>query len=423
MLYRCPPMMTRLRAPALGARITVFVTASLILGMLISFRSQPEYLDPLEAGPPELLGQSVSTEVLTQSFDPPIRITKGGTYSGNWKSTDPNVPAVMIYTDEPVTIENSIITGPGHLVSTDFHTTTDLTVRNTYGYGQNPDERGRPPGRFLHIEMFSKLIVENNYLEDTMGIYAHRWVGGGTVKILFNRAFNIVGLWSDGDGSWLRGENQFSYAQFVQLNSVHGVSDAEIAWNEVINLPGQSRTEDVINIFDSSGTPASPISIHDNFIRGSYPADPRTQSFSGGGILLGDGGGGYQVAFHNQVINVGNYGIAIAGGTNNRIARNRVVSAGILKDGTRIASANVGMYIWNQYGQPFGNNTGTENVVGYIQWGSGDNAIRNDWWVPDASSWNHNMRLDGPVDLEAERAEADRWAEKVRTANVRIGAG
>lgn len=402
--------------------VTRWVIVTVILGVLVSFRAFPDDAVPIPVRAPELLGQSdLAVELLQGSFDPPIRITAGGTYSGKWASTDPDVPAVMVITDEPVTIENSILTGPGHLVSTDFHTTTDLTVRNTYGLGQNPNEYGRPPGRFLHVESFSQLIVENNYLEGTMGIYVHRWMGGGTVKILFNRALNVIGLWSDGAGSWLRGDSQFSYAQFVQFNSVHDIPDAEVAWNEVVNLPWQSRTEDVISMFDSSGTPDSPISVHDNFIRGSYPADPANHSFSGGGILLGDGGGGYQEAFHNQVVSVANYGIAIAGGRHIRIARNRVVSAGLLEDGTRIASANVGIYIWNQYRRPFGDNAGSDNVVGYVQRPSVGSAVRNDWWVPDAASWSGNRRLEGPVSQDTERAEFDRWVEKLRTANVRLG--
>src|SRR5690606_1582499 len=135
--------------------------------------------------------------------------------------------------------------------------TTRLTVRNTYGFGQNPNVRGRAPGGFIHVESFADLVVENNYLEGTSGIYVHRWLGGGTGKIRFNEARNVVGLLSDGNGSCLTGNDQFMYAQFVQLNSVHDIADAEIAWNQVINTPGESRTEDVISLFDSSGLPAS----------------------------------------------------------------------------------------------------------------------------------------------------------------------
>lgn len=358
---------------------------------------------------------------LDGDFDGPIRITRGGVYSGRWASDDPRVPAVLILTTEPVVIENSVITGPGHLISTDFHMTTRLTVRNTYGFGQNPNVRGRAPGRFIHVESFADLVVENNYLEGTSGIYVHRWLGGGTVKIRFNEARNVVGLLSDGNGSWLTGNDQFMYAQFVQFNSVHDIADAEIAWNQVINTPGESRTEDVISLFDSSGLPASPISVHDNFIWGSYPKDPAVHTFSGGGIMLGDGGGKHQLALHNQVVNVANYGIAIAGGSHHRIVRNRVVSSGRLEDGTRIDSANVGIYIWDQYPHPFEDNAGFDNVVGYSQIRPNGTEFRNDWWIPDAHAWEGNTRLRGSVTRETELAELERWKEKLRNANITIG--
>src|SRR5690606_35478446 len=59
-------------------------------------------------------------DVLAAEFDGPIRIREGGVYSGRWASDDPSVPAVLILTSEPVVIENSIVTGPGHLIATEF---------------------------------------------------------------------------------------------------------------------------------------------------------------------------------------------------------------------------------------------------------------------------------------------------------------
>lgn len=358
---------------------------------------------------------------LDGDFDPPIKITKGGVYTGRWASDDPDVPAVLIDTAEPVTIENSVLTGPGHLISTDFHKTTRLVVRNSQGFGQNPDVYGENPGRFIHVESFADLVVENNYLEGTSGIYVHRWLGGGSVKIRFNRARNIVGLWSDGNGSWLDGGNQFTYAQFVQFNDVRGVSGAEISWNEVVNVARESRTEDVISMYKSGGTTSSPIRIHDNFIRGSYPAKPESHSFSGGGILLGDHGGDNQVAYQNQIVNVANYGVAIAGGVNNRLESNRIVSSGALEDGTRIHAANVGIYIWNQTDHPFGSSAGTENVVGYVQLKTDGTPVRNDWWIPDASTWTGNTKLAGPITAATEDAEFEAWQTKYTQAGVSIG--
>lgn len=376
---------------------------------------------PVGGDDPEIPEPSDPDDPLDGEFDGPIRITKGGVYSGRWASTDPKVPAVLIDTTEPVVIENSVLRGPGHLISTEFHKTTRLTVRNTYGFGERPNTQGRAPGRFVAVETFAELVVENNYLEGTSGIYAHRWVGGGTVKVRYNRARNVVGLWSDGKGGWLTGSSQFSIVQFVQFNDVKGIKDVEIAWNEVINVAGESRTEDVISMYRSGGTTASPIRIHNNYIQGSYPAEVGSQAFSGGGIMLGDHGGSNQVAYRNHVVSVSNYGIAIAGGSNNRIEENRVVSAGVLEDGTRIHAANVGIYIWDQYSDPFENNVGTNNIVGYVQIKSDGKSVRNDWWVPDASSWSGNTKMSGSISLATERAEYERWVSKYTGAGILIG--
>ena len=48
----------------------------------------------------------------------PIVITEGGTYSGNWQSTDAKTPAVTVATTAPVIIENAHIRSAGSLIKT-----------------------------------------------------------------------------------------------------------------------------------------------------------------------------------------------------------------------------------------------------------------------------------------------------------------
>ena len=141
-------------------------------------------------------------------------------------------------------------------------------------------------------ESFDSVVIENNDIEGTGGIYLLDYAGNPTsettVRIVRNRAHNIDGRRSDGADGFL---SDVDLVQFVQLDKVRHVPHIEIAWNQVIDDPGRSRVEDVINIYLSSGTRASPIQIHDNYICGAYPANPTARDYSGGGIMLADGRG------------------------------------------------------------------------------------------------------------------------------------
>jgi hypothetical protein len=240
---------------------------------------------------------------------------------------------------------------------------------------------------------------------------------------------NIDGRKSDGKGGYLAGgEAAAELVQFVQLDKVRALGDVEIAWNEVVNEPGKSRVEDVISIYLSSGTKQSPIKIHDNFIRGAYAIDPATEKFSGGGIMLGDGVAksdaagdpAFVEAFDNQVLDTTNYGIAISAGHDCTIYRNRIVSAGVLPDGTRIAAQNVGAYVWDSYKagkDRFYNNGGHDNVIGWKD----KTGVRNDWWRPHAATWDNNEHWPSPLDVDVYQAEWQRWQTKLKENGLTIG--
>ena len=80
-----------------------------------------------------------------------MTITQGGTYSGNWKSTDPNTPAVTVATTAPVVIQNSYVTGPNDLISDPYYG-NNLTVKNVIGIGVNPNVRGQSNGIFVNAQ-------------------------------------------------------------------------------------------------------------------------------------------------------------------------------------------------------------------------------------------------------------------------------
>lgn len=389
-----------------------------------------------------LAGSSFSS-AQAQTYSAPITITDANcgtttspscTFSGNWESmTDLTLAAVTIKTSRAVTIENSRVRGKGPLISAPYGYSADVTVRNTRGYGVNPNVAGKQKGRFFSTEKFHSVTIENCYLEGTTGIYLLTYTGGGTagntVKIRYNVSRNIDGRLSDGNGDY-QTTNSVPSRQFVQFNNVNNIPDAEISWNDVINYPKQSRVEDNINMYISSGVAASPIAIHDNYIQGAYSADPNRltagtttdKNYSGGGIMLSDGSGdtacNYVTAYNNQVVSTSNYGIAITGGHDNNFHDNRVISCGYLPDGTGIADMNVGIYIvkWHDgvNHDQFYNNTAKDNVVGYRH----SDGTYNTWWFPNGG--NLGTTQQGSITIDTEIAERKTWTDNF--ANVpRIG--
>ena len=173
--------------------------------------------------------------------------------------------------------------------------------------------------------------------------------------------------------------------QFVQFISCYGAGNS-IMSNKFENILGSSNPEDAINIFQSNGTSASPITIAYNWIRGGGP------STTGGGIALGDGGGSsYQTAFENILVNPGQYGIAIAAGTVMSILNNQIYAA-------QAPFTNVGTFAWNQYASTSGCSVTTisGNVVNFTaaggyqnsSWDGGNCGAISGW---SANTWGANI--------------------------------
>lgn len=367
-------------------------------------------------------------------YSGPLVIRKGGTYSGNWESTL-NKSAVLIQTSEPVIIENSNIRSRGNLIS-GFK--NRLTIRNTRGYALNPNVAGKAAGRAVNAEEVMSLRVENSYFEGTTGIYARAFMGnaaaGDTIKILRNRFKNTDGRLSDGLGGYNGG---YSVVQAILFNNIKRLPNVEIAWNEIINEPGKSRTEENMNFYVSSGTPQSPFLIHNNYIQGAYGMSPTTDTtYAGGGILLGDGkvldplDSGYARVYDNQIVGTTNHGIAIAGGVDNQMYNNRVLSSGRMSDGQRLPAANVGLYVWDPAGAgklspaTFANNRMENNVVGWTKVAADGKLTNNPMWFPHCSlngtvcAGNQNI---GIVTLDMEQQEYQGWLSKISANNVKVG--
>ena len=366
------------------------------------------------------------------TYASPLVITKGGSYSGNYESLQSGVAAITVRTSEPVVIENVKARSRGRIIEV-AAVDADVTVRNVQGWGLTPTVANQSQGRFFAAEGVKNIVLENNDMVQTSGVYLNLYRGNQTaaqtVRLMRNRARNIDGRRPDGGQETV---------QFAQLNALTGLQFAAIGWNEVINAPGQSLVEDNISIYKSNGTTGSPIAIHDNYIFGAYPRSPDTDSYTGGGIMAGDGEGtstadspGNVQVYGNTLVNIANYGIAASNGYNIAIVDNRVTSSGRRHDGgAAIASANVGIYVVDS--EPISsvnyfNVTVKGNRIGYAH--AVDATYprgRNDMWLPGCrerdSCYALNTEIPGPITVQMEKEEYPRWTAKLAAANIKVGA-
>jgi Big-like domain-containing protein len=369
----------------------------------------------------------------------PIVITEAGTYSGNWQSTDSKTPAVTVATTAPVVIENAHIRSVAGLIKTGV-AGADLTVRNSVALALNPAVKGQANGVFLDASSPARLDVENNYVENAGGgVLVHGYSGNRdgqqTIVIRANRARNLNGLLSDGNGGYQPGVgSNSSVSSFIELDKVQAVPGVDLGWNEVINYPGRSLVADNIAIKSSSGTPNQPLEIHDTYIQGAYPYTAAQADYQGGGIrTVGspDDSAQQAPAFNNihdnQVVGTVNYGIEFTAGHDNIAANNRVISSGLLADGTRIAAQHVGMAngVVNGASSSMYNNTMHDNLIGWACWNSScsQSGYRKDQSFPASpGDYSTNSVLaPKPISPETENNEYQIWLNKTASAGIVVG--
>ena len=372
----------------------------------------------------------------------PIVISEAGTYSGNWRSTDSKTPAVTVATTAPVVIESSHISGVAGLIKTTV-AGADVTVRNSVALALNPAVKGQSNGVFLDASSPARLDVENNYVENAGGgVLVHGYSGNRdgqqTIVIRANRARNLNGLLSDGNGGYLPGVgSNRSMSDFIRLDKVQSVPGIDLGWNEVINYPGRSLVADNIDVKRSSGTPNQPLEIHDTYIQGAYPYTAAQTDYQGGGIKTEgspDDSAQEATAFNNihdnQVVGTVNYGIAFTAGHDNIAANNRVISSGRLADGTRIAAQYVGMANGDVNGASVANpsmynNTMHDNLIGWTCWNSAcsQSGYRKDQSFPASpADYSTNSVLAAqPITPQMENNEYQIWLNKTASAGVSVG--
>ena len=205
------------------------------------------------------------------------------------------------------------------------------------------------------------IIVDNCYISNvSTGLYAEL-----SSSIQFNN--NTV---KDVQGPYPKGA-------MVQYDNVTGTGN-KVLFNRCENIAGESHPEDAINMYESHGTSSNPILIFGNWIRGGGP------STTGGGILIGDNGGSYIVAANNILVNPGNYGVAIAGGTDMALINNKVYSA-------ETDVSNVGVYIWNQSSEGCSLNIISGNQVNWTRYTGEINNDYDNGNCGAVSGWSTNI--------------------------------
>lgn len=366
------------------------------------------------------------------AYSAPITITTAGTYQGNWRSTSDSVPAVYVATTEPVIIELSHLTGPGRLLHITWG--ANVTVRNTSFHGKPANSPTSERGVAIYASAYKNLVVENNFFENTSIVvktdeYSGDGTSANTLIVRYNRVRNIIGL---------RGNGSRDLVQFVAVQNyrqpIGNPKDARIGWNEVINTPGISVSEDLINFFKGGGRADGWFKVHDNYLQGSYPSlNPVGDNSSGSGMII-DGPDhnkcAYIEAYNNFVINTTNAGMNIAAGSNIWYHHNRIISTGKNPAGQWMQASFAGGAVWDAYqGSP--EYTGTmhdivveNNVIGWASpWYSSPYPNRQDVTLDQFGAYKpSNVHLpNAPITQAMQDQEYQTFLQRVADAGVLLG--
>lgn len=265
---------------------------------------------------------------------------QGSRYTGNYKKSG----QVTFTNQKNLVIEGLEINNVGG-PAIQVHNCENVTIR----YNRITNVGIKPA---IYVLNSKNVTIVDNSLENVQsGLVAGTSQG---IKFEYNDVLNVLGS--------LRGGSVIGV--MAQFNNVSGAGNS-ISYNANENIPGQSSTEDIINIFNSNGTAQSPIVIRGNWIRGGGP------STSGGGINIGDYGGSYQITENNILVDPGQYGIGISGGNNMTMRNNKVF-------GKKNSFTNVGLTACNWYESVSKSHSirVENNAINYTN----KNGLVNTWW-------------------------------------------
>ena len=357
-------------------------------------------------------------------------ITTGGTYSGRWTSNDPNTPAVFINTDQPVTIQNSTITGRGNLIVVNGNYGAHVTLQNVTGTALDPGVYGTQRGSFVRATKTASLQVTHCSMYGVSFGVQVLYSTMQTLTVSENLASELEDRASDGEGGLLT--SRPSLGHFLMLNQVTAPLGGDIGWNQIIDTVGESSTEDVINIYKSQGSTARPIVVHDNYLEGY--SSTTAESYTGTGIIA-DGDGQVPdtanvLIENNEMVHAAGSGVEIATGNNVAVKANRVVSCGMDASGNWIAMPFVNaIVVWNYYGTAeFVNNTVQGTQGGMLRPSSTGAVEVADLWAATSqlnatdtlgpNQFTDPCLVNGQVNLGAEDAERSFWQSKLAAARI-----
>ena len=367
-------------------------------------------------------------------------LRRGALIPATGRAPTQGTPAVTVATSAPVLIQNSYISGPADLIS-DAVYGNNLTVKNVIGIGVNPNVAGRTSGIFVNAQHPALLDVENCYFENVVyGIWVRGYAGNRngtqTITILNNRGRNTIGAESDGNGGYLPGETHWQWAHTIQIGNVNAVPGIHIAWNEFINYPYQSLVNEAVSMYDSGGTSSSPALFHDNYVQGAYAWNPAVDGSNAGGFAT-DGASSdtvqtasaFNSVYNNQIIDTVNMGIEFSTGHDNVAYDNEVISSGLLPNGAHIAAQNVGIAVYDVYGNiargTMYNNNMYSNKAGWMCWAArcAWDGYRNDDYFPTNNSYySTNTTIPtNPITLAMVSNEYTTWLSKISSNGKVVG--
>lgn len=245
----------------------------------------------------------------------------------DWQDIKESLPLINITATKPVIIENCIFVNAGDMIHV-RGLNSHVIIRNNIFVGLPPTINDFPHGRAVSVQYGKSVKIENNYLEQCRGFYIED-SEYDNILIRFNKAKNIDGRYNNASRQRLSN----SPAAFAKIRNLKAAS-INIAWNEIINYPGQSAMHAVILISrvltNSDWESVETINIDNNFIYGvwSFPSPEINADFDGAAIVVSGSENTKFVDARNNRIVAGR-GIWLGNASNTMISNNRLLFSGL----------------------------------------------------------------------------------------------